>query len=145
YGMKSPMTVLNFSTLAELPAEFVTLFVLTSEAPAELGKFFQITERREASVRAYRFQRGADEHSFYFAAGGKSWKCGAVTSDAEFVCWSMQPGRMVVRFCHGTYVKIEGQSELRCKRAVARYEVVRSPGQEQVFCSEMDAVERNAN
>jgi hypothetical protein len=143
YGKKSPMTVLNFGTVANLPGEFVTLLLPLRESHGEPGRFLLVRSATEAAaVRAYRFEDGSGEHSFYFAEECKSWKCGVLASDAEFVCWSaLRNGESIVRFCQGSYVKIYGQSESRCKRAVTRCEIVRSGKRLEVFCSDPDAIE----
>ena len=147
YGQKAPMTALNFGTWTELPAEFTVLLVTLEEAHRRPGSFARIREEQEdVLVSAYRYQSMDHEYSFFFAEGGKGWRHGAASSDAEFLCWGRKQGAVdqTLVLCNGTYAVIDDGPELRCKRPVLWGEVLMEGVRRTVFASDPEAVEEEA-
>ncbi len=144
YGQKAPMTVVNFSTNTDMPAEFAVLLVTLEEAHRKPGTFARIdVKESHASVRAYRYTGEAGEYKFYFGERGKPWRQGTVSSDAEFCCWSRMHGSAVQRLImvNGSHAEVDGGPELRCRRTVSWSEVTLEESQKQIFSSEPEAVE----
>jgi len=138
------MTVLNFSTSTDAPAEFAVLLVTLEEVHPKPGTFARIDVQEAGSpVRAYQYAGEAAEHTFFFAEPGKAWRQGAVSSDAEFCCWSRMHGSPVQRLIlvNGSHAEIEGGPELRYRRTVSWGEVTLEEDQRQIFSSEADALE----
>jgi hypothetical protein len=141
------MTVLNFGTWTDVPAEFATLLVTLEEVHRSPGSFVRIGGRQaDLPVNAYRYQSEDHEHSFFFGDGGKGWRHGAVSSDAEFLCWSRKQnsGDQTLILCNGTYAAIDDGPELRCKRFILWGEVLMEEGQRTVFAADPEAVEEEA-
>jgi len=135
YGRKEPAPVAHFSTMAKLPAEFVTLLFPhrgPAPQPGELAK----TEGSTASVHGYRQRGGDGEHYFLFGPGDQRWSLGPWTSDAEFVYLGLNPdGRRELIFCHGSHVEIGGRPIVSCAEAASRCEIVESNGETAIFSS----------
>jgi Heparinase II/III-like protein/Heparinase II/III N-terminus len=144
YGQKAPMTVLNFSTIADVPAEFALLLVTLAEVHPGARSFTRIGgQQPESTVRAYQYAVEAGEYSFFFGEPGKSWRQNSVSSDAEFLCWRGRPGSPdhQLILCNGSYTKIAGGPELRCGKAVRWCELVVQGGRRTVQSSDPEAVE----
>jgi len=144
YGQKAPMTVLNFGTMATVPAEFAILLVTLEEAHRSPGSFVRIVDRKPDSVvSAYRYSSEDAKYSFWFSEPGKPWRQGVVSSDAGFVCWSQKPSGMLI-MCNGSYAAIEGGPELHCRRKVSWGEVILQGSRRTVFSSDPEAVQNEA-
>ncbi len=146
YGKKRPITVLDFGKVANLPVEFVTLLVPLQEVHDFPGRFIQVGKHDDLSaVVAYRYEARAETCSFFFGGEKKPWKQGALSSDAELVCWRQLRGTSdgTVILCNGSFVEIEDRRVLSCNRVVTRCEVIVREGTRQVCCSDPDAVEEN--
>ncbi len=144
YGQKAPMTVLNFGTTVDVPAEFAVVLVVLEEVHADTRSFVRIREQEgRSTVIAYRYAGEEREYSFFFGERGKSWSLNSVSSDAEFLCLIKGPGNseQVLILCNGSYTKIEAGPELRCRRAVRWCELHLRSGQRTVQSSDTEAVE----
>jgi len=144
YGQKAPMTVLNFGTTADVPAEFAIMLIVLEEVhPGE--RFFTQSSAQPAdsTVRAYKYSGDGGEYAFFFAEPGKTWQQNSVSSDAEFVCWGRKTGSQdhVLIQCNGSYTEIVGGPELRCRKAVRWCELAVQDGRRVVQSSDPDAVE----
>jgi hypothetical protein len=142
YGQKAPMTVVNFSTNTDAPAEFAVLLVTLEEAHRKPGRFDRIKEPIPP-VRAYRYASEAGEYTFFFGERGKLWRQGTVSSDAEFCCWSRMHGGASQRLIlsNGSHAEVDGGPELRYRQPVSWGEVTLEENQKQIFSSEPEAVE----
>jgi hypothetical protein len=144
YGQKAPMTVMNFGATVDVPAEFAIALVALEEVHAYARSFERIHEQEaQSTVPAYRYAGEGKEYSFFFGEPGKSWSLNSVSSDAEFLCLIKHSGNSdeVLILCNGSYTKIEGGPELRCRRAVRWCELHLQSGQRTVRSSDPEAVE----
>ena len=147
YGQKAPMTVLNFGTTVDVPAEFAVVLVVLEEVHANARSFVRIHEQGvQSAVIAYRYAGEGAEYTFFFGEPGKSWNLNSVSSDAEFLCVIKHSGNSdeVLILCNGSYTKIEGGPELRCRRAVRWCELHFQNGRRTVRSSDSEAVESAA-
>jgi hypothetical protein len=149
YGRKEPAPVARFSTIAELPAEFVTLFSSHGENAPEPGELAKMDGRTEAkregtaasvhgsSVHGYRLRGEGGEHYFLFGPGARGWELPPWTSDAEFVYFGLNPdGSRKLIFCHGSHLEIGGRPIVSCSEASTRCEIVeKSNGETEIFSS----------
>jgi Heparinase II/III N-terminus/Heparinase II/III-like protein len=125
YGRKEPLNVLHFSTVAELPLEFVTLLAPVPGAEACDGG--KLTGIRQSPLRGmatgYRYENATEAHSLFFSPG-KPWTLGRWSSDAEFLCWgaSHDGERRVLICCNGSYVEMSGRRVISCPRKALRAE-----------------------
>jgi hypothetical protein len=142
YGKKEPITVLNFGTVADLPAEFVTLLIPLEEIGGTAGKLMQMRVEASAPVKAYRYSTAMEEYSFFFAEMGRPWTHGKLASDAEFVCWQRkrEGEDELLIFCNGSYVEIDGRRVLSCKRTITRCEMHSRDGHKEIYASEPEAL-----
>ena len=142
YGKKDPMIVLNFGTVTDLPAEFVTLLIPWEEASEIPGTLTQIKAAPAMPVKAYLYSTPSEECSFFFAEAGQPWHQGRVASDAEFVCWQKkrEGEDEVLIFSNGSYVEIDGRRVLGFKRVVSDYEMRNRRGGQEIRSSEPDAL-----
>ena len=149
YGRKEPAPVVRFSTIAELPAEFVTLFSSHGENAPEPGELVKMDGKTEAkregtaasvhgsSVHGYRLRGEGGEHYFLFGPGARGWALPPWTSDAEFVYFGLNPdGSRKLIFCHGSHLEIGGRPIVSCSEASTRCEIVeKSNGETEIFSS----------
>jgi len=142
YGKKEAITVLNFGTVAELPAEFVTLLIPLEEIDGTPRKLTRMRSEAAAHVKAYLYSTSSEDCAFFFSETGTSWKHGNLSSDAEFVC--RQKNREgedeLLIFCNGSYVEIDGRRVLDCKSTISRCEMLRRNGHKEIYASEPEAV-----
>jgi hypothetical protein len=137
YGRKEPLNVLRFSTVTELPAEFVTLLAPVPDPESYAGS--NLTPIRQSPLRGlttgYRYQTGDEEHCIIFGQG-KAWTLGRWGSDAEFFYWSRsQDGeRRLLICCNGSYVELNGRRVISCARKALRSEA-QIRGEEMSFFS----------
>ncbi|HXM60989.1 MAG TPA: alginate lyase family protein [Terriglobales bacterium] len=143
YGRKEPITVLTFGVNTSLPAEFVTLLVPLAEAREIPGKLKRVaTSVAATAVEAYLYGTPTEEHSFFFAQTGRPWNHGRLASDAEFVYWERkrEGEDQLLIFCNGSYVEIEGQRVLTCKRTITRCEMLVREASKEIYASEANAL-----
>jgi hypothetical protein len=141
YGQKSPATVVTFSKTADLPDDFCILLVALEEVRERAGTFSRIGEDKRESIIAYRYQDVDHEHIFIFAEAGKPWREGAITSDAEFVCWSrLNDGTQRLILANGGKASVDGGLALHFKRTVSWGEVAVQGTQREMFSSDPGAV-----
>jgi hypothetical protein len=144
YGQTAPTTVLNFSKTTEMPAEFAFLLVSLDDVQPATRSFTRIGgEAPESAVTAYHYAEEGREYFFFFGTRGKAWRHHAVSSDAEFVCWNRSPGTLdhLLILSNGSYTKISGGPELRCRQPVCWCELVFQGGRKSVRSSNPDAIE----
>jgi tRNA G37 N-methylase TrmD len=114
------------------------------EAHRNPGSFSRIVGRQpDSAVSAYRYSSETAEYLFWFGQSGNPWRQGAVSSDAEFVCWRQKPDGMLI-LCDGSYAGIDGGLELRFRRKVSWGEVVLQGGSRTVLSSDLEAVQNEA-
>ncbi len=147
YGQKAPMTVLTFSKMAEPPDGVCVLLVTLEEALRSPGTFAQIGKKRTDSVvSAYRFTGEGEELLFCFGEAGKIWREGAVSSDAEFVCWCRRQKSAAQRLIlvNGSHADVDGGPVLRFTRVVSWGEVTMGENRREIFSSEPEAADEAA-
>ena len=142
YGKKEPITVLNFGTVADLPAEFVTLLIPLKEISGTPGKLMLVKVEAATPVKVYLYRTPTEECFFFFAATGQPWIHERLASDAEFVCWQRKcdgESELLI-FCNGSYVEIDGRRVLGCKRAISRCEMLGRDSRNEIYASEPEAL-----
>lgn len=147
YGRKEPAFSLHFSSMAELPAEFVTWMVPLPSATAGLGQLNSITAEAGASnARGYRYTQPEEEHTVVFRWQNGSWSLGPWSSDADFLYWGVENGRRTLILCNGSYLDAGGGHRVFfSKRRVLRSEIIEEGPVTQVFSSDKDAIEFNGS
>ena len=142
YGQKEPISVLNFGTVADLPAEFVTLLVPLEEAREIPGKLTRMKKETVMPVKAYLYSTPSEESSFFFAESGRPWQQGRVASDAEFVCWQKkrEGDDELLVFSNGSYVEIDGHRILGFKQMISDCEMRSSSDAKEVRSSQPAAL-----
>lgn len=133
YGEAQPALVLHFSTVASLPAEFVTLF--RSRENASSGPGILKTVGETSSVHAFVYSENNEEHRFFFATANQNWNADGWSSDSEFVyCgYERKHDRGLLIFFGGTKVSAAGQILVECSKPVPFGEVVWENGRAQVL------------
>jgi Heparinase II/III-like protein/Heparinase II/III N-terminus len=132
YGLKKPAPLLHFSTIATLPAEFVTLLLAGSGVPGELTRI-------EGAERAYRYRRSDEEYCICFGEGTK-WAAGPWSSDAELLCWGIARGARCLIFCNGTYAEYSGNKILSSNKRVRSCEVTSTGGKTEIVSDDKQSI-----
>ncbi len=140
YGRAGRATVLTFGREVDLPAEFVTLLLPDAGTRLGVGRLEQMLS--DASVSAYRYIRGGQEHHFLFSNGDRAWNFGKWASDAAFLycAWDREQEQRLLVACGGSYVEIAGQRVLRSERSVDYSEVMSSGAKTELFSSDPERV-----
>jgi hypothetical protein len=139
YGQKAPMTVVNFTADAALPAEFAVLLVVLKEVRSGNRNFVRIEDPAAGSESSgYRYADDDAEYSFVFGKRGKSWRKNSLLSDAGFVYWKRNPKSTDEHLIlsGGSFVQVEGGIELHCTRPVQWAEVMIKDGVRTIFSSD---------
>jgi hypothetical protein len=146
YGQKAPMTTLNFTANAALPAEFATLLITLEEVHLGTKSWTIIDAAPDSSAVGYKYVAEGVECAFIFAERGNPWQMGSISSDAEFVCFHRKPGGsdQHLILCGGSYALVTGEAELRCARPVAWAELNMKAGDRGIFSSDLTAIEENS-
>ncbi len=143
YGAEAAMMVVNFWAITDLPAEFVTLLIPLAEAREIPGTLTRV-KTDLAGIKTYLYNTPSEECFFFFAEGGRPWRQGRVASDAEFVCWQKrregEDESLLLIFCNGSYVEIDGIRVLGFKRVVSDCEMRSRSGGKEIRSSELDAL-----
>ena len=112
YGRKELAPILQLTTDAQLPAEFVTLLIppRVNTSPGVLHALEG--ERTGVGTRAYRFSTtGNANYLFFFADAPGRWEIGSWASDAQFLFCAAgagdEPRHIVI--CDGTFVEVRGR------------------------------------
>ena len=140
YGKREPAPVLNFRSVTDLPAEFVTLLVPLEEVRGIPGKLTQMKGEVGTGVKAYLYSKPSEESFFFFADNGGPWTQGQVASDAEFVCWQKKRAGedALLIVCNGSYVEIDGERVLGFKQTISDCEMHSRASGNEVRSSEPD-------
>jgi hypothetical protein len=141
YGQKQANLVVNFSTIAELPAEFVTLLAPLREA-TQPGALTKLTDPQKSRVKTYRYEVAEGAHEIYFAQPGEPWKSEKWSSDAEFVYCRLDQRNDLrhLILCNGTWVSCSNRRLVTCKGEVNWCELLSHETGVEVFSSDREAV-----
>ena len=140
YGRREQLHVLQFSTSAAPPVEFVTLLAPVADRAVRPGGLTPLRQSPSRGlVSAYRYATAAADHNFYFGQG-KAWTMGMWASDAELLYWSSTPDgdRRTLICCNASYVEADGQRVISGLKPILRGEVVINGEQMDVFSSDPD-------
>ena len=112
YGRKELAPILQLSTDAQLPAEFVTLLI-PSRVKTSPGILEALEgERTGVGTHAYRFSTaGNANYLFFFADAPGPWEIGSWASDAQFLFCAAgaddEPHHIVI--CDGAFIEVRGR------------------------------------
>jgi hypothetical protein len=138
YGHKTPASVLRFSTVTKLPAEFVTLFSTSTRADRDdsVPRLRQISIQDD--MQAYQFDTVGEVHSIFFASGSQPWRCGVWTSDAEFLyfCKTRDETLQTLICCEGTRVELDGRPIISSRTPIERCELKVTGQQIEIFSAD---------
>jgi hypothetical protein len=125
YGCKIPASVLRFSTVTKLPAEFVTLLSTSTWTDRDNTVPHLRQVSLQDDMRAYQFETADEAHSMFFASGGQPWRCGVWTSDAEFLhfCTARDEEFQALTLCQGSLAELTGQSIISSSTPIERCEL----------------------
>jgi hypothetical protein len=146
YGQKKPHAVLHFSTVAALPAEFVTLLAPSLGSVTSADDFASAASPSVAeSAVCYRFTTAQHGHCIVFGEG-KPWTSVPWTSDAELLYYrqSRDNAQQTLICCNGSYVEVGGRKVISSPQKWSSCEVVGSEGKIRVFfCGEEVVVDED--
>jgi len=127
YGKKELAPVLRFHCESRLPAELCSLFLPARQSVRDLGRL-QVSQAQVSSpsIRAFTFVRPSANHHLVFSDAPGPWHCGAIESDARFVCcmFDATETKRLLAFClvEGSFLKWHGASKLAAARPVLSHE-----------------------
>jgi hypothetical protein len=126
YGKRELSPVLQFSTQAQLPAEFATLLIPAPKFNTSPGLLHTLEAGHPGMrTRAYRFSLGGKvNYLFFFADASGRWEVGSWASDARFLFCAASaddsPRHMVI--CDGTFVEAKGRRVFNSAKGPVRGE-----------------------
>jgi hypothetical protein len=138
YGKKEPAPVLHFGTVANLPAEFVTL-LLAEPARAEVDKLTRVPVE-DTKAHVYRYASKVEEHQMIFGGHAETWAANPWTSDAEFLYVGRRGEQAHFILCNGSFLAVNEKKIFSAPHAVLRCEILVSPATVEVYCSDKNAV-----
>ncbi|MGA8212340.1 MAG: alginate lyase family protein [Candidatus Sulfotelmatobacter sp.] len=138
YGRKKTASVLRFSTVTKLPAEFVTLLSTSTRTDRDNTVPHLRQVSMQDDMRAYQFETADEVHSIFFAGGGQPWRCRVWTSDAEFLYISEDRDEAIqaLTLCQGSFAKLSGQSVISSPTPIERCELKVEGQQIDMFSSD---------
>ena len=136
YGKKEPAPVLHFSTVAKIPAEFVTLLVPGVVEP----KGGSLSRMRDTEPRAYLYETAGEKHVMIFGLRGESWAMSPWTSDAEFMYVGWQGKRRSLVLCNAHYLELAGKKVVSSVAPMLRCEILIGEQGVEAVCSDENAV-----
>lgn len=142
YGRKERHNVLHFGTVANLPAEFVTVLLPWTGIKSGVGSLTRIgPPSAEESVVGYRFKTAEEERHIFFGQG-KPWTLFPWSTDAEFLYsgQSQDQTHRTVICCNASYVEAGGRKIISSPRTRLRCEIISVEGEVQVISSDQDTV-----
>jgi hypothetical protein len=142
YGRKDPCSVVRFSSVAELPAECVTLLMPVPSASSGAGELAKLHDSSLASpVSAFTYLSGEEKHFFFFGQD-KAWRLADWYSDARFLYWQADGDGSTYALicCQFTFVQRRGKPIISSLRPVLHCEIIKRTGQTEIVCSEQDAM-----
>jgi hypothetical protein len=147
YGRKDPCSVVHFASVAELPAEFLTLLMPVAGIFPGAGELAKLPDSSLRSpVSGFSYSTEAEEHRFFFGqvsfGQDKAWRLGDWHTDAQFLYWcaGRDGSAYTLICCHFTFVQWREQSIISSPRPVLHCEIIKRKGQREFFCPERDAV-----
>jgi Heparinase II/III-like protein/Heparinase II/III N-terminus len=146
YGVKTEVSVLEFSTLADVPSEFATVLFPGRASAAHLAALPSTHGKGQcATVVGYRFEESGESHFFFFATSGESWAWQGWSSDAGFLYGRTDGNNELIRLvlCNGSFAETNGRRLFDSRKVVSRYEWLGSAGEPNVWCSDPE-IEPNA-
>jgi hypothetical protein len=141
YGRKEPLNILRFSTVAELPAEFVTLLAPVPDAASYAGSnLIRVRQSPQRGVTTGYHYETAEQGHWIFFASGKAWTLGRWSSDAEFLYWgaSRDGQRRLLICCNASYLEMSGRRVVSCPRKALRAEAEIRGEEMSFFASDPD-------
>jgi hypothetical protein len=139
YGAKTEISVLEFSTVTDVPFESATV-LFPGRASAALLAALPSADRKGncAAVVGYRFEESGKSHFFFFATSREPWAWQGWSSDARFLYGRADRNNELVHLvvCDGSFAETNGRRLFDSQKVVARYEWLGSTDEPNVWCSD---------
>jgi hypothetical protein len=142
YGRRERSNVVHFGARLELPADFATLILASTSAPANIGQLVRVPTADRSATSAFRYSHfrdspGPREHNFVFAHRPGSWTLGPWTSDAHFLYWCCNREReeCSLILCDGSYADAGEIRVLSCGKRISYAEISSSGGAVELLSS----------
>jgi Heparinase II/III-like protein/Heparinase II/III N-terminus len=140
YGAIEPALIAHFSALQTAPAELAVAVVAMRGPNATTGTLESVELQCDRALHAYRYRAAYEDYLLCFGDGGE-WRCGQYASDATFACVArISETELILIFCNGTFVDIDGHRIVQCARNVDRCEVQLRGRESHVHTSDPDAI-----
>jgi len=141
YGVRKRIEVLAFHNEGALQESIATLLLPCVHSNDNLGLLARLhQESANNPLHVYRYDRVPESHFFFFSTH-QPWRWRELSSDAEFLYYSISESGHTRLFCCGaTYVKVAGEPVISCSRALSRFEWSKENGEALFSCSDKDAV-----
>jgi hypothetical protein len=136
YGKKEPAPVLHFSTVAKLPAEFVTLLVPGATA----SRSGHLTRVARTDQCAYLYETTGEKHLMVFGSRGESWTMSPWSSDAEFMYAGQEGDQKILILCNAHYLEWGGKKVISSASPMLRCEILMDKASVKAVCVNENAV-----
>ncbi len=132
YGRKEKHSVVQFNTLATLPAEFATLLLPLAAGDRNDSGTLDRVERsskvesaKPQPVQEYVYEQDGEVHRLFFGQG-QPWEQSGWRSDAEFLYFSESSGRQtrMLICCDFTFVDAHGESIIAQAHRASQCEII---------------------
>jgi hypothetical protein len=146
YGARREISVLEFSTVTDVPFESATVLFPGRASAASLAVLPSADQKgNRAAVVGYRFEESGKSHFFFFATSREPWAWQGWSSDARFLYGRADQSNEVVHFvaCEGSFAETNGRRLFDSQKVVAHYEWLGSTDEANVWCSDPE-IEHNA-
>jgi hypothetical protein len=141
YGAKTEISVLQFSTVTDVPFESATVLFPGRASTASLAVLPSADQKgNRASVIGYRFEEAGKSHFFFFATSREPWTWQGWSSDARFLYGRADRSNEVVHCvaCDGSFAETNGRRLFDSQKVVAHYEWLGSTDETNVWCSDSE-------
>jgi hypothetical protein len=139
YGVKTEISVLEFSTVTDAPFESATVLFPGRASAAHLAALPSADRKGNcAAVVGYRFEESGNSHFFFFATSREPWGWQGWSSDARFLYSRADRNNEMVHLvvCDGSFAETSGCRLFDSQKVVAHYEWLGSTDEPNVWCSD---------
>jgi hypothetical protein len=129
YGIQELATVLRLSRTVNLPSEIASAISIVPHAVKDIGKLNHLAKPSSdgnSTIIAYRYERGASCSHLIFCDLSGDWRVGSWESDAEFLSFQTESGRILnMAACGASFLKFNAEEIFRSQAKLSSWEWVR--------------------
>jgi hypothetical protein len=129
YGVQESAPVLRLSRTINLPSESASVISILPPAMKDIGKLNHLANASSdgnSTISSYRYERGASCSHLIFCECSGDWRVGPWESDAEFLSFQTESGRILsLAACGASFLKFNTEEIFRNQAKLSSWEWVR--------------------